>query len=138
VRFLLDTNVCIDVLRGRDEVVAHFRKHAPADLLVSAVTVFELVQGAGRAPIAHRASEDRKISTFLSAIPSVEFDRSCARIAGDINAALLNSGTPVGILDVFIAATALVMDLPLVTSNTRDFFKIEGLELIDWLEDNEA
>lgn len=135
MKFLLDTNVCIDVLRGRPEVVARFREHSPTDLAVSVMTVFELVQGAGRAPLQHRAIEDRKVSALVAAIQTVEFDRNCARIAGNINAGLLNNGTPVGIMDVFIAATALIMDVPVVTNNTRDFSKIQGLEVIDWRED---
>lgn len=134
MRFLLDTNVCIDVLRGHPDVVTRFREHSPEELRVSSVTVFELVQGAGRAPAQHRANEDRKVSMFLAKIQSLDFDRNCARIAGDINAGLLNNGTPVGIMDVFIAATAAIWGLPVVTSNTRDFSRIAGLRMIDWRE----
>ena len=57
-------------------------------------------------------------------------------MAGDINASLLNGGTPVGILDVFIAATAVTWNIPVVTSNARDFSKIAGLKTIDWREGN--
>lgn len=67
-------------------------------------------------------------------ILQVVFDGPCGVLAGEINAALLNAGTPVGVMDVFIAATALRMDVPVVTSNTRDFSKIKGLEVIDWSE----
>jgi tRNA(fMet)-specific endonuclease VapC len=62
------------------------------------------------------------------------FDGPSGALAGEINAALLNAGTPVGVMDVFIAATALRMDVPIVTSNTRDFSKIKGLVMIDWRE----
>lgn len=132
MRLLLDTNVCIDVLRGRPEVVARLREHPPGYLHVSAITVFELIQGAERAPEQFREIERRKVNTFLSPILQVMFDGPCGALAGEINAALLNAGTPVGVMDVFIAATALRMDVPVVTSNVRDFSKIKGLELIDW------
>ena len=132
MRFLLDTNVCIDVLRGRPEVIARFREHAPGDLCVSAVTAFELIQDAERAPEPYRAIERQKVNTFLAPLTAVPFDRECGILAGEINAGLLNDGTPVGIMDVFIAATALRMNLPLVTNNSRDFSKIKGLELTDW------
>ena len=132
MRFLLDTNVCIDVLRGRPEVTARFREHSPHDLYISAVTVFELIQGAGRAPEQFREIERRKVNTFLSPMIQVTFDGHCGILAGEINAALLNAGKTVGVMDVFIAATALRMDVPVVTSNCRDFAKIKGLEVIDW------
>jgi tRNA(fMet)-specific endonuclease VapC len=134
VRLLLDTNVCIDVLRGRPEVVARLREHPPGNLYVSVITVFELIQGAGRAPEQFREIVRRKVNTFLSPIVQVEFDGHCGTLAGEINAALLNAGTPVGVMDVFIAATALRKDVPLVTNNGRDFCKIAGLKVIDWRE----
>lgn len=134
MRLLLDTNVCIDVLRGRPEVVSRLREHPPGYLYVSAVTVFELVQGAERAPEGFRKIERRKVNTFLSSVIQVMFDGPCGASAGEINAALLNAGTPVGVTDVFIAATALKMDVPIVTSNIRDFSKIKGLVVIDWRE----
>ncbi len=132
MKFLLDTNVCIDVLRGRADVIARFRKHSPDKLHVSAVTAFELIQGAGRAPQAFRAIERQKVNTLLTHITTIQFDRECGILAGEINASLLNAGTPVGIMDVFIAATALRMKLPLVTNNARDFSKIKALKLFDW------
>jgi tRNA(fMet)-specific endonuclease VapC len=132
VRLLLDTNVCIDVLRGRPEVIARFRAHPPGYLFVSAITVFELIQGAERAPEQFREIERRKVNIFLSPMTQVIFDGQCGTLAGEINASLLNAGTPVGLMDVFIAATALKMDVPVVTSNLRDFSKIQGLEVIDW------
>lgn len=132
MRLLLDTNVCIDVLRGRPEVVARLREHPPSCLHVSAITVFELVQGAERAPGQFREIERRKVHVFLSPMTQVMFDGQCGALAGKINAALLNAGTPVGVLDVLIAATALRMEVPVVTSNVRDFSRIKGLEVIDW------
>ena len=132
MKLLLDTNVCIDVLRGRSEVVKRFQEHSPDDLCISAVTVFELIQGAGRAPEVQRAMERHKVGRFLAMMRPVTFDAESGVLAGEINAYLLNSGTPLGVIDVFIAATALRMELPLATSNLRDFSKIAGLELIDW------
>ena len=57
---------------------------------------------------------------------------SCAQRAAAVNASLLNRGTPVGILDVFIGATALEMNWPLVTSNPNDFKRIDGLVIESW------
>jgi tRNA(fMet)-specific endonuclease VapC len=62
----------------------------------------------------------------------VDFDCLCAHRAGEINAVLLNRGTPVSVTDVFIAATALEIGVPVITNNLRDFGRIDGLELVDW------
>ena len=132
MKLLLDTNVCIDVLRGRPEIVKRFQQYSPDDLCISSISVSELIQGAGRAPEAYRTMERRKVSTFLGIMKTVTFDAECGVLAGDINAVLLNWGTPVGVMDVFIAAIALRLKLPLATNNVRDFSKISGLELIDW------
>ncbi len=134
MKWLLDTDVCIDVLRGRHEVVKRFRARMPEDFVLSVVTEFELIQGAGRAPVEYRVAERTKVGLFLGRLKVVPFDSECARLAGEINAGLLNDGTPVGIMDVFIAATALRLGVPVVTGNMRDFSRIKGLALLDWRE----
>jgi len=132
VKWLLDTNVCIDVLRGREDVVAQMRKCSPDDLGISVVTGFELIQGVWRAPEEFREEEGRKVAAFLAKIRQVNFDYLSAHRAGEINAVLLNRGTPVSVTDVFIAATALEIGVPVITNNLRDFGRIDGLELVDW------
>ncbi len=129
---ILDTNVCIDVLRGRGKVVARLKSCRPEECYISAVTEFELFQGVDRAPEDRAADERAKVTRFVSCLRILPFDSDCARVAGRLNASLLNRGTPVDIADVFIAATALREGWTLVTNNTRDFSKIEGLELEDW------
>jgi tRNA(fMet)-specific endonuclease VapC len=132
VSLLLDTDTCIDVLRGRPEVIARLRQHAPGDCHVSVITELELFQGAARAPEERRETERVKVVRFLSQITVLSFDSSCAQRAGSINAALLNGGTPVGILDVLIGATALEFGWPLITSNAKDFGRIDGLSIESW------
>lgn len=129
---LLDTDTCIDILRGQSEVVARLRNHAPGECHVSAVTEFELFQGAARAPKKRRELERDKVAKFLSRIAVLPFDSLCARRAAMINAALLDGGTPIGILDVLIGATALEVGWPLITSNTKDFGRINGLSIESW------
>ena len=129
---ILDSNVCIDVLRGRKKVVERLKGFEPGDCFVSAVTEFELYQGAGRAPEERREAERAKVERFLSCLQVLPFDSECARIAGEINAGLLNNGTPISITDVWIGATGLRHGWTMVTSNKRDFSRIEGLTLENW------
>ena len=129
---ILDTNVCIDVLRGRKKVVDQLAACRPQDCLISVVTEFELFQGADRAPPEHREGERAKVSRFVTSLQILPFDSACARIAARLNAGLLNQGTPVSITDVFIAATGLHHQWSVVTNNTKDFRRFDGLSLEDW------
>lgn len=129
---ILDTNVCIDVLRGRAKVVAKLSACDPKDCLISVITEFELYQGADRAPQEHRADEHAKVSRFVASLQTLPFDSACAQIAARLNADLLNQGTPVSITDVFIAATGLHHQCPVVTNNTKDFRRFKSLTIEDW------
>ncbi len=129
---LLDTNVCIDVLRGREKVVARMAQCPPKDCFISVITEFELFQGADRAPADHQKEERAKVSRFVATLQILPFDSDCARIAARLNADLLNRGTPVSITDVFITATGLRHKMTVVTNNTKDFRRISGLTLEDW------
>lgn len=131
-KYVLDTNVLIDFLRGHQKVRAKYQAHSPEDFIVSAVTEFELYQGAGRAPQEYRVAERNKVALTLSPLRILAWDSAQAQIAADLNAELMNNGIPVGILDVFIGAAALHLDLPVVTSNTKDYARIRGLKVIDW------
>ena len=129
---ILDTNVCIDVLRGRKKVVEQLAACRPKDCYISVVTEFELFQGADRAPAENREDERAKVLRFVSNLQILPFDSSCARIAARLNAGLLNQGTPVSITDVFIAASGLRHLWPIVTNNTKDFCRFDGLTLENW------
>jgi tRNA(fMet)-specific endonuclease VapC len=129
---ILDTNVCIDVLRGRKAVVSKLAECSPQECFISAITEFELFQGAARAPAERRALEREKVVRFLSCLQVLPFDSACAQKAGQVNADLLNQGKPVSITDVFIAATGLCYGWPVITSNIRDFARVEGLTLENW------
>lgn len=129
---ILDTNICIDVLRGREKVVGRLAKCSPKDCFISVITEFELFQGADRAPAEHRKEERTKVSRFVATLQILPFDSECARIAARINADLLNRGTPVSITDVFIAGTGLRHKWTVVTNNMKDFRRIAGLTLEDW------
>lgn len=129
---LLDTNVCIDILRGRKKVVDRLAGCRPEDCFISVVTEFELFQGADRAPAEYRDNELSKVSRFVAGLQILPFDSTCARIAAGLNAGLLNRGTPVSITDVFIAATGLHQQWTVVTNNTKDYRRIDGLLLEDW------
>jgi tRNA(fMet)-specific endonuclease VapC len=132
VKRILDTNVCIDILRGRKKVIDRLAACRPKDCFISVITEFELFQGADRAPEEHRVEEHAKVTRFVASLQILPFDSACARIAARLNAGLINQGPPVSITDVFIAASGLCHQRTVVTNNTKDFRRIEGLMLEDW------
>jgi tRNA(fMet)-specific endonuclease VapC len=98
---------------------------------LSCMTLGELAFGAaksGRREQAHNA-----LTEFLLALEVAAFDADAARTYGDVRARLAKHGQPIGPLDTIIGAHALALDVILVTHNTREFARIEGLRVEDWV-----
>lgn len=131
MRYLLDTNVCVDFLNGRfPSVVARVTASDPSDLGVSAVVVSELRYGAERSQRVRRNQE--RLDVFLSELTCVPFDDVAAREFGRLRARLESEGRPIGAYDMQIAAQALALDMTLVTDNTRELARVRGLRIENW------
>jgi tRNA(fMet)-specific endonuclease VapC len=133
MKHLLDTNVCVDYLRGRDPgVLQRFRESSPGDLCLSSVVVAELRYGADK------SSEPRKnhsrLDVFLGEIACEDFDSRAAAEFGRLRALLESRGLSIGPYDMMIAAHALSLGLTLVTDNVREFSRVEGLRIENWRE----
>ncbi len=125
---LVDTDVCVDVLRGVPRAVGGLAALEPAGpLSVSAVTAHELWQGALGAKDPERSA--RAVARFLSAFHVLPYDTDVAHTGGGLAAALRAGGHPIGDLDTMIAATALHHEATLVTRNVRHFRRVEGLRV---------
>ena len=127
---LLDTNVCVDTLRGHAQVCARMAAVSPSECAVSSVTSYELMTGACRS--AHPEREKKKVHQFLAAIQVLPFDRAAGDEAARLRHGLESAGTKIGPYDVLIAGHAVAMRLMLITANTREFSRIAGLRLEDW------
>ncbi|MDN5796971.1 MAG: type II toxin-antitoxin system VapC family toxin [Intrasporangium sp.] len=135
MRFLLDTNVVINVLRGTgDTLRERMRRHAD-ELAVSTITVAELHFGVGRSsdPVHNR----RAVAEFLAFLDVLPFDAAAAEHAGDIRAVLTNNGTPIGAYDVLIGGHARSRAMTVVTNNRREFDRVPGLLVTDWTTSGE-
>jgi len=131
VRYLLDTNVCVDYLTGRHPaVVERIQASAPEDLRVSSVVVAELRYGADRSerPRANHA----RVDVLVEEIERVDFDLEAAAAYGRLRVRLERAGRPIGPNDMLIAAHALSLELVLVTDNTDEFRRVKGLKLDNW------
>jgi tRNA(fMet)-specific endonuclease VapC len=127
---LLDTNVCIGVLKGHAGIVERLGRLKPADVWLSAVVRAELLYGAWASenPAKNLTSLERFAAPYLS----LPFDDACAESYGRLRGELRRQGTPIGANDLLIAATALTHNLTLVTHNTREFSRVPRLRLEDW------
>jgi len=131
MRYLLDTNVCVDYLNGRfPNVTERIRRSSPENLCVSSVVVAELRYGADRSSSRHR--NHRRLDELTAEIACVDFDLLAASTYGKVRAALEAQGSPIGANDMLIAAHALSLGLVLVTDNRREFERVEGLEIENW------
>lgn len=133
MRYLLDTNICIRYLNQRSQtIIDKLASCAPEDVAVCSVVKAELFFGAMKS---HRPQDTIAIQQeFLHPFVSLPFDDVAALIYGRIRAELAALGTPIGPNDLMIAAIALANSLTLVTHNTREFSRIDGLQFEDWEE----
>ncbi len=133
MQFLLDTDTCIDLLRGRPDVVAAASTVAPDDCAVSCVTIYELRTGVCKCRNPDR--EGKKVEAFLAAVHELPFDPAAADCAAVIRADLERNGNMIGPYDVMLAGHALATRATLVTSNTAEFKRVKGLRTADWRQD---
>lgn len=129
--YLLDTNMVVALLKGHAHVLARVRQVGTSDLYVCATVEAELWFGVCKSG---RPEENRRrLLTLLAWLPSLPFAGEATRHFGEIRATLTRQGTPIGPYDLQIAAIALAQGLTLVTHNTREFARVPGLLLEDWL-----
>lgn len=131
MRYLLDTNVCVMYLNGRSTSVRD-RLHSTAleKMAVCSVVKAELFYGAMRSNNLARTLARQQV--FLASFASLPFDDDAAIVCGRTRARLASAGTPIGACDLLIAAIALANNLILVTHNTREFGRVDGLQVEDW------
>ncbi len=128
--YLLDTNICIALLKGNSQVIASFNAHAD-ECYISAINVAELYKGVH---CSQRKEQNlASIKLFLEDMPIVSFDVLAAEEFGKIQAELRQIGKPTGELDAMIGAVARSRHDCLVTNNTKHFINISSLDLENWI-----
>ena len=131
MRFCLDTNTCIDAMKGTwPEMADRFRQQVPEDIGVPAMVRAELLLGALKSRNPGRTSE--LVEAFLAPFALLPFDRAAAGHYADIRHKLETQGKPIGPNDLVIAATARSLNLTLITHNRREFTRVPGLATEDW------
>lgn len=131
VRFLLDTNTCIYIINRRPaQVFEHFAGLRIGEVAISAITGAELSFGVAKSG---SARNQQALDKFLAPLDVLPFDEAAMKHYGTLRSHLERQGQPIGALDTLIAAHALALGATLVTNNLREFERVPGLALENWV-----
>ena len=134
MRYLLDTNICVELIRRRPaSLLARLLRFETGDICLSTITVAELQYGVrkSRYPEQNAAA----LEAFLLPFDVRPFTDAAALLYGRVRAELEARGEPIGSFDTLLAAHALALHVPIVTPNTREFSRVDGLDVEGWLAD---
>ena len=132
MRYLLDTNICIYLIKKKPlQVLERLRTLAIAEVGISAITLAELEFGVAKSSRPEQNTE--ALQAFVAPLEILPFDDRAACRYGAIRAYLESQGQPIGSLDMLIAAHADSLSLTLVTNNLREFRKVPRLSVESWV-----
>ncbi|EHL12407.1 hypothetical protein HMPREF9625_00444 [Oribacterium parvum ACB1] len=132
MRYMLDTNICIYVIKHKPETVFQKLQNInPEDVCISSVTYAELVHGVEKSAAVEK--NRLALSMLLANMEILDFDVDAADCYGKIRAALEKKGTPIGPLDMMIAAHAQSLGYTVVTNNMKEFSRVSALQIEIWV-----
>lgn len=128
--YLLDTNTVIYFFKGLGDISKNLFNVSPKDIFIPSIVVYELEVGIAKSNDSQKRQEQLK--KLLSQINIINFTQTEVVQSAKIRADLEKKGTPIGSIDILIAGCAKANNLILVTRNTKEFQRVENLQLIDW------
>jgi tRNA(fMet)-specific endonuclease VapC len=132
LKYMLDTNIVIYVIKRRPlEILEVFNAHA-GQMCISSITLAELFHGVEKSSMITKNL--RKVEDFVSRLEVLPYENTAASHYGDIRTNLEKKGIVIGVNDIHIAAHARSEGLVLVSNNVREFERVEGLRLENWIE----
>jgi len=130
--YLLDTNICIHYFKGQFGIKERIEKIGFKNLAICEITLAELIYGAAKS---QQTEKNMKVvDDFAKKIEIIPILNS-VKVSGKEKARLKSIGKTVGDLDLFIGATAIVNDMTMVTRNTREFERIDGISIENWIDE---
>ena len=131
MKFMLDTNICIELIRRRSpNILLRLQQCSPGDVGMSSITLAELEFGVHKSRMPDR--NKLALAEFAAPLEILTFDDLAAASYGELRALLERQGQPIGSMDTLIAAHALSRGLTLVTNNEREFRRVPGLRITNW------
>ena len=133
IKFMLDTNICIYIIKKKPtEVIERFRQTRISQVGISSITLSELEYG-----VAKSSKPDQNqfaLAQFLAPMEILSYDDEAAQQYGGLRTFLENQGTPIGSLDMLIAAHALSIGAILITNNEKEFVRVPNLKIDNWVK----
>ena len=132
MKYLLDTNICIYIIKRKPiEVLEKFKQCKVGDIGISTITLSELEYGVQKS--GNPEKNKKALQEFLIPIEIIDFDYNASLTYGKVRSYLERKGTPIGALDTLIAAHALSMNIPVVTNNEKEFIRVPYLHVENWV-----
>ena len=132
IEYMLDTNICIYIIKQKPEnVINRFRQFPISSLVISSITLSELEYGVMKSS---KADQNKfALSQFVAPLEILPYGDDAAQYYGNLRAFLESQGTPIGSLDMLIAAHALSVDCTLVTNDEKEFSRVPHLRIENWI-----
>ena len=132
MKVMLDTNTCIAIIKRKPpQVLKRFNEYKLGEIGISWVTLAELKFGVAKSQ--HQEKNQAALDEFVLPLEIANFNHEAARVYGRMRAMPEKKATPIGSLDMMIGVHALSLGVTLATNNTREFARIRGLIVVDWL-----
>ena len=131
LKYMLDTNIVIYTIKNRPEKVRKVFKQHAGQMAISAITLGELIYGAEKSAQPERNLAD--VEAFAARLEVLAFDETAAAHFGQLRAELAQAGKPIGPYDQMIAGHARSLGLILVTNNMKEFKRVPGLRIVNWV-----
>lgn len=132
ITYLLDTNICIYIIKKKPaNVFEKFQSIIPGNIGISSITLAELQYGVSKSAFPDK--NQNALQQFLIPLEIIDFDHSAAIYYGTLRSKLEKDGTPIGPLDMLIGAHAQSLKAILITNNLKEFMRIEGLKVENWV-----
>ena len=128
--YMLDTNTLIYFFKGMGDVEKNLFLHSPKDIFISSIVLYELRVGIAKSN--NPQKREKQLSVLLKQINVIDFSKEEAKASALLRANFETRGTPIGPIDTLIAGPAKANNLTLITHNTNEFKRVEGLKLDDW------
>ena len=129
---MLDTNICIYLIKNRPlEVREKFNQYEVGEIAISSISVSELYYGVEKSQ--HTEKNRQALALFLAPLNILDYNEKASISYGNIRSKLQSKGVVIGSLDMLIAAHAKSLDITLITNNTKEFIRVEGLKLENWI-----
>ena len=133
MKYMLDTNTCIYIIKRKPlDVIERFKKIEISQVGISSITLSELLYGVSKS--SKPAQNQLALTQFIAPLEILAYDDEAAQYYGTVRALLEKQGTPIGSLDLLIAAHALSIDCILVTNNEKEFKRIPNLKIDNWVK----